>query len=191
MTYDKYADNYDQRYQSVVSRVENCIIRGKLLEHGIDKKDTVLDFGCGTGFLLDLIDFKGVSYFGVDVSDKMIAIARDKHPSKSFVKMAASNVYHGSADAVVSLFSIPYIGLEGVSSAYRNLKPDGIFFCVYYEKPYKSPDSVYYKRPLKYKLCVAPKVKKVIAECDRFFERIDSIPICQGYRLAVYRRNEK
>lgn len=191
MTYDKYADEYDQRYKSATSQMENALIKAKLLEHGIDKAKEILDFGCGTGFLLDLMDVQAANYVGLDVSKKMIELARKKHPCKFFLEKDAGTLKYRKVDTVVSLFSIPYIGVAGVRSAYRHLKPYGIFFCVYYAKPYKSPDSVYYKKPLKYKMLVAPKVKKVMAECDRLFELIDSAPIGEGYWLSVYRRNEK
>lgn len=186
MTYDKYADEYDQRYQSETSRMENALIKDKLYEHGIDEMESVMDFGCGTGFLLDLISVKENAYVGLDVSERMINLARKKHPGKCFIQKEAGALNFWQVDSVVSLFSIPYIGVEGVRSAYRHLKPGGIFFCVYYEKPYKSPDSVYCGHFMRYIACVAPKVKRVIEECNRLFERIDSVPIGEGYRLTVY-----
>lgn len=43
------------------------------------ENDNVLDFGCGNGRLLDLLDFKDVGYWGVDVSSKLIEFAKSKH----------------------------------------------------------------------------------------------------------------
>ena len=52
--------------------------------------DAVLDVGCGTGTVLNLIssavEIKG---FGVDVSQKMLEIAKEKNPD--FVKQSSHN----------------------------------------------------------------------------------------------------
>jgi alkylated DNA repair protein alkB family protein 8 len=41
--------------------------------------DNVLDFGCGNGRLLELFGNKKVQYFGVDVSEKLIDLAKERH----------------------------------------------------------------------------------------------------------------
>lgn len=46
------------------------------------KECTVLDIGCGWGRIAPL--FKKEKYFGVDFSEKMIEIAKDKYPENSF-----------------------------------------------------------------------------------------------------------
>jgi SAM-dependent methyltransferase len=45
--------------------------------------DNVLDFGCGNGRLLDLLDFENIGYWGVDVSAKLIEFAKNKHVSEN------------------------------------------------------------------------------------------------------------
>lgn len=48
----------------------------------------ILDFGCNTGHLLTYIkkqDFKIGSYVGVDISEKALLIARQKHPESLFL----------------------------------------------------------------------------------------------------------
>jgi ubiquinone/menaquinone biosynthesis C-methylase UbiE len=45
--------------------------------------DKVLDFGCGNGRLLELFLGKNVDYLGVDVSEKLIDIAKNKYPDKA------------------------------------------------------------------------------------------------------------
>ncbi len=58
-----------------------------LLEIGDIKSSKVLDFGCGTGHLLEVMkgkyEFNG-EYVGYDISRKMIEIAREKHPLARF-----------------------------------------------------------------------------------------------------------
>lgn len=42
-------------------------------------EDKILDFGCGSGRLLELFSDKKIKYYGVDVSEKLIEIASNKH----------------------------------------------------------------------------------------------------------------
>lgn len=45
--------------------------------------DRILDFGCGNGRLLELFGEKKIEYTGVDVSEKLIEIARQKYPAEN------------------------------------------------------------------------------------------------------------
>lgn len=45
--------------------------------------DKVLDYGCGNGRLLELISGKNIEYTGVDVSQKLIDIAKLKYPGEN------------------------------------------------------------------------------------------------------------
>ncbi len=46
----------------------------------ISPNSRVLDFGCGNGRLLEILKDKDVDYYGVDISENLIAIARDRYP---------------------------------------------------------------------------------------------------------------
>jgi len=48
--------------------------------------DTVLDFGCGNGRLLELIGNKDIRFCGTDVSQKLVDIAKQKYPDSDFLK---------------------------------------------------------------------------------------------------------
>lgn len=54
--------------------------------------DRILDFGCGNGRLLELIGDKNMQYHGVDISEKLIEIARCKYHGNhiSFQKISSS-----------------------------------------------------------------------------------------------------
>ncbi|MEI7890783.1 MAG: methyltransferase domain-containing protein [bacterium] len=49
----------------------------------VKKGDSVLDFGCGNGRLLELFEEKNVQYWGVDVSGGLIDLAKSKHPEQN------------------------------------------------------------------------------------------------------------
>lgn len=46
--------------------------------------DLVLDFGCGTGRLFDLVSVRGATYVGLDWSDEVVRLARQRRPSADF-----------------------------------------------------------------------------------------------------------
>lgn len=54
--------------------------------------DKILDFGCGNGRLLEILSEKNICYYGVDVSEKLIEIAKSKYLSEntSFLKLDPS-----------------------------------------------------------------------------------------------------
>jgi SAM-dependent methyltransferase len=73
------AEGFDVRY-----RVYLDVIRG-----AADREQcTLLDVGCGTARLLDLIKSSGrseIRYRGIDLSPKLIAAAKKKHPDADFI----------------------------------------------------------------------------------------------------------
>jgi ubiquinone/menaquinone biosynthesis C-methylase UbiE len=56
----------------------------------IEDGDRILDFGCGNGRLLEILKDKKIEYSGVDISQKLISLAKEKYPdySESFAKIA-------------------------------------------------------------------------------------------------------
>jgi SAM-dependent methyltransferase len=73
------AEGFDARY-----RIYLDVIRGT----AAGQKCTMLDIGCGTAQLLDLIQSLGrkeISYRGVDLSRRLIEAAKQKHPERDFV----------------------------------------------------------------------------------------------------------
>jgi 2-polyprenyl-3-methyl-5-hydroxy-6-metoxy-1,4-benzoquinol methylase len=47
---------------------------------------TILDFGCGNGLLIDFLEERNINseYYGWDISEKMVEVARKRHPEKKF-----------------------------------------------------------------------------------------------------------
>lgn len=82
--YDSIAPIYDGRFTRDVDLAENHITRELLDAQFKGRRNVnVLDIGCGTGFLLELVP--GLStYVGLDLSDGMLNIARQKYPNRQF-----------------------------------------------------------------------------------------------------------
>jgi len=94
----KHYDNLFERYgDSVKSSQQSDKItrdkRLKILTQNLDlnKKISILDFGCGTGYLLKYLLRKGFngSYTGIDISEKIINFAKYKNTYKKakFIKI--------------------------------------------------------------------------------------------------------
>ncbi|NBB81698.1 MAG: methyltransferase domain-containing protein [Verrucomicrobia bacterium] len=109
--YDAIAMDYDSLYGDVFSQVENSIIADRLSEI-VQSGDRILDLGCGTGLGRSLLGqgVQGLHYNGLDLSERMIACARQKHRNvsdSSFLigDMTDLSMYpEDSFDCVISLF---------------------------------------------------------------------------------------
>jgi ubiquinone/menaquinone biosynthesis C-methylase UbiE len=76
MEFDKYADNYDAGF---MGKGSGRFYADLIKEIDVKDGDAVLDVGCGTGTVLSFIGRqKKIRGFGLDVSENMIAIAKEK-----------------------------------------------------------------------------------------------------------------
>jgi SAM-dependent methyltransferase len=91
-------EGFDVRY-----RVYLDVIRGA----AIGKPCTLLDVGCGTARLLDLIKSSGrreIVYRGIDLSPQLITASRQKHPEADFIcgdPFAVRDIWAAHPDYVV------------------------------------------------------------------------------------------
>lgn len=99
--------------------------------------DKVLDFGCGNGRLLGLLNRKNIDYFGVDISKKLINSARNSHLGKNaqFLKISSSQTSLPFEDnffnviySIAVFHHIPSekLRLEIARELFRTLKPGGV-----------------------------------------------------------------
>ncbi|MDO5690086.1 MAG: methyltransferase domain-containing protein [Tissierellia bacterium] len=91
---NKYTNNF-----SFVHKYGEEVL--KLLE--IKPNMRVLDLGCGNGELTKKISDLGVYAIGVDSSEELLSVAKEKHPTIAFMKQDATNlVLDEPVDAVFS-----------------------------------------------------------------------------------------
>lgn len=128
--YDNLASVYDQRWKSYIANTLSFLQTWAQ----ISPLDTVLDVACGTGEFerLLLTDNSTQSIVGVDISDKMLAIAKQKcsvYPQVSFhtASVSALPFDSNSFDVIVSANSFHYFDdpLAALIEMKRVLKPDG------------------------------------------------------------------
>ena len=195
LNYDECSDEYDSNYTSEMSKRENLAV-SKVLNRFIYYGYSVIDIGCGTGFVLDIckkIDRE--KYHGIEISHNMCCVAKEKYPECDIINADIQNISlkENEYSIAVSTFSIPYIGVSSVEKIYNSLRNGGFFIAVYYEKPYFNEDSVYHNRKLKYWITVKPLVKKFIKEAKKKFQRVvvDELLTTDGtYRVTVFKKLE-
>lgn len=76
--------------------VENIAIAQEMIERlGIQSGERVLDVGCGTGILYELLRHRtGVEYVGMDISDKMLEQFKGRFPEANLVQGDFENEWH-------------------------------------------------------------------------------------------------
>lgn len=92
-TYNYKAINYDDTFDGKFTRPFKKILLNKVQ---IKDNDTLLDVACGNGTLLSEFKNKYNSYslkgIGIDLSDEMIAIAKNKYSNLEFYNSSCENL---------------------------------------------------------------------------------------------------
>ncbi|GGV17904.1 methyltransferase [Streptomyces filipinensis] len=105
--YDTIADDYDDRFKDVMSRLplERALL-GAYAEL-VGPAGTVADLGCGPGRVTALLASLGLDVYGLDLSESMLAVARREHPALRFEQgsMLDLDLADGSLAGVVSWYS--------------------------------------------------------------------------------------
>lgn len=103
--YDVIADRYDKLFTDSASLSENAEV-GEML---LPLSGSVLDVGCGTGLLPEIVDIDQDKYIGVDPSEKMLEKFKKKHGFRNLVCASYDGkvVDCNSFDNIISLFGSP------------------------------------------------------------------------------------
>ncbi|MCK4798924.1 MAG: methyltransferase domain-containing protein, partial [Spirochaetes bacterium] len=91
----------------------------KFLKYNIPKDSSILEIGCGTGYLLNNLNpKKGV---GIDISSEMIRIAKENYPDLTFLQMDAENItLNEKFDFIIISDTLGYI--EDIQKIFYSMK---------------------------------------------------------------------
>jgi len=125
------ADNYDAYYQTEfgkkVDHIEKEIIAELLSKTHSDYK--LLDIGCGTGHWTDFFINKGYQVTGIDSSEEMLKIARDKNLSADFIFGDSENleIEDESYSLITTITMLEFVKNQdkSIKEIYRILKKGG------------------------------------------------------------------
>jgi len=133
----EYAVAYDYLYKDKDYEKE-CDFIETIFKKFTSEVKTVLDLGCGTGGHAFILSRRGYKVTGIDRSEDMLAIAKEKASNENleveFIKGDITNVdLHQKFDAVIAMFAV--MGYQATNSALskacqvarKHLNTGGIF----------------------------------------------------------------
>ncbi len=123
-SFDELAEAYDRYRIGYAKDLYDAIF-----EYGLAPSSRALDLGCGTGLVSAELVARGCRVVGLDVSEKMLARARERAPQASFVKGRAEDMPFASAsfDAAVSAQAFHWFDQPSVFAELRRVvRPGGI-----------------------------------------------------------------
>lgn len=82
--YTGFANVYDEFMDNVPYDEWTDYLADLLKEYGVEQNDLVLELGCGTGSMTRRLARKGYDMIGIDYSDDMLEIAREKGSDEGF-----------------------------------------------------------------------------------------------------------
>lgn len=141
--FEKYAKYYDLIYQKKNYLNEARYIHSLLKK--FESKNKILEIGCGTGIHAKNLATLNYNILGIDLSAKMISIAKKKYSKNKNIKFLKKNIldigYIEKFDTVISLFHvICYLTSKSkIKKSFKNihesLKPNGLFIFDFWYAP--------------------------------------------------------
>lgn len=129
-TYDILADEYEQRTKTLKNVTEYALsLFIKYL--GVGKE--ILETGCAVGLAIKIMEEKGLTVTGIDISPKMVKYAKGRNPKSNiilgdFLTYKFSKKYDGIFSfAFIHLFP-KKVALEVLQKMYQLLKPGGVLY---------------------------------------------------------------
>lgn len=143
----------EKKQSMILEKFYNCF------NHGGTRHPKILDLGCGAGYDAKIISKLGARVVGVDISDKLVNIAKKEVPSCKFfvgdISEPMTNL--GRFDGIVCLATIMHVDIQKMRKTFDNmsavLKKGGLLLVSSfdgvgknYEKSYVSIDGDTYDK---------------------------------------------
>lgn len=130
--YDLLADEYATRiFDELEKKPFDCAFLDRLASR-LRPGDRVLDLGCGPGHVGRYLGLRGLEVHGVDISERMVDVARRLNPSLTFAQgdMRRLDLRDASAAAALAFYSIIHFSARELVDIFREirrvLKPGGL-----------------------------------------------------------------
>lgn len=139
MVYDKIARNYAKIFDYKDSSLPYLGDFLASVKSATKDDFSILDLGCGTGRIAQFFSDKGCEVTGLDLSKKMIEIARKKHPKikflhKDMTKINFADKSFNAVSIVCSLFHLEKKQIpELITKVHRMLKENGFLLIIIHE----------------------------------------------------------
>ncbi len=116
-----------------LQRVKDKLIAA--LNQHVDKGNTILDFGCGPGIYMKMLD-KDYHVVGVDISDEMLQSASRLMPENKFYCGDFLDIHYDERfSAIYSIGALEYISVSRIHNFFKKcadiLNPKGLLFIQY------------------------------------------------------------
>lgn len=128
--YDHIAEKYADKWSNVSFMEERLDQFASYLRRG----SIILDAGCGTARDMKYLKSKGIESIGADISERMLKVARENHPTALLVSMDLARLAFKKEqfDGVWACASLIHLPKKVFESALREfnrvLKPDALIF---------------------------------------------------------------
>jgi ubiquinone/menaquinone biosynthesis C-methylase UbiE len=147
--YDAIAEDYSAFAKKAFDNpltINGLAIQNLIAQVGEVSGKSLCDLGCGDGHLVNTFSEAGADALGLDISQALLAIAREQYPNCVFKHEDAqslSSIRDGSFDILVSNFALMDIpDLQAVYQAvWRVLKPNGRFIFTLTHPCFQAPHS--------------------------------------------------
>ena len=123
-SFDQLANEYDAGRIGYANDVYN-----NLVAFGLLPKHAILDIGCGTGLASGPLIENGYDVTGVDPSEPMLAVARERYPQATWIQGTAEKLPFGdrSFDVAISAQAFHHTDArQAISEIKRVVRPGGI-----------------------------------------------------------------
>ncbi len=120
-------------------------IKAEIAARWIESNDKVLEIGCGTGSLAARMEKRGARVTGIDISEKMLAEARENAPNARFHHLTALEIdrFQGRGfNKIVATLSLSELTVDEldllINMVRKILQPGGLFIVADEIRPQKT-----------------------------------------------------
>jgi len=197
--FDHYARYYDQHLTEHLQYKAHALLFQAIQEESDVQgaEWTVLDLGCGTGLCGELLKPIAKTLIGVDISEKMLSVAKSKHLYDILQHQEIMEALDQYTDnhLIVAGDVFSYIGkLDTLfSKAFKALKPNGLFvFTVEktYTEPYELQKTIRYAHSKRYLEDLARNTSFSWRRCNNIVLRKQHNNPVEGYLVVLVKENQ-